>query len=156
VANLIRLLELPEAVQRKLRAGSISMGHARALLPLGDEDEQVRLADRVVAEGLSVRAVESEVQEILRADEADDDRGFAPAEVEPGSPSGTDGVGVARRKPGRPPARRSSQIAAVENQLRRALGTKVVVHATSRGSGRIVIPFADLAEFQRLLDHISR
>ena len=45
VANLIRLLELPEAVQRKLRAGSISMGHARALLPLGDEDEQVRIAD---------------------------------------------------------------------------------------------------------------
>jgi len=54
VANLIRLLELPPAVQQKLRSGGLSMGHARALLPLGDEDEQLRLAERVVVEGLSV------------------------------------------------------------------------------------------------------
>jgi ParB family chromosome partitioning protein len=47
VANLIRLLELPAAVQQKLRGGKLTMGHARALLPLGDEEEQVRLADRV-------------------------------------------------------------------------------------------------------------
>ena len=70
VANLIRLLELPEAVQTQLRSGALSMGHARALLPLGDEDEQMRLASRVAAEGLSVRAVEAEVQEILRGEEA--------------------------------------------------------------------------------------
>jgi hypothetical protein len=43
---------------------------------------------------------------------------------------------------------------AVENQLRRALGVKVVVHANGKGAGRIVIPFADLDEFQRLLDHV--
>ena len=52
-------------------------------------------------------------------------------------------------------SRFASQIVAVENQLRRALGTKVVVHANGKGAGRIVIPFGSLDEFQRLLDHIT-
>ncbi len=154
VANLIRLLELPETVQHKLRSGSLSMGHARALLPLGDEDEQVRLAERVSSEGLSVRAIESEVQEIIRREEAADiDDDIDAAIAIPGE--GTAQPGAGQRKPGRPATRRSSQIVAVENQLRRALGVKVVVHANGKGAGRIVIPFADLDEFQRLLDHIT-
>ncbi|MFM7185841.1 MAG: ParB/RepB/Spo0J family partition protein [Planctomycetota bacterium] len=164
VANLIRLLDLPDSVQQKLRAGGLSMGHARALLPLGDEAEQVRLADRVAAEGLSVRSVEAEVQEIIRREEAGD--GCA-ADEEAGTSAGrdldttADSAGAAttsaspRRKPGRPATRRSSQVAAVEAQLRQALGVKVVVHANGKGAGRIVIPFVDLDEFQRLLDHIT-
>jgi ParB family transcriptional regulator, chromosome partitioning protein len=150
VANLIRLLELPAAVQERLRGGKLSMGHARALLALGDEAEQVRLADRVATEGLSVRAVETEVQEILRADDED------PQEPLTTRPDGT-GTAAApppKRKPGRPATRRSSQVAAVEAQLRRALGVKVVVHANGKGAGRIVIPFASLDEFQRLLEHV--
>ena len=153
VANLIRLLDLPDAVQEKLRSGAVSMGHARALLPLGDEDEQMRLAARVAADGLSVRAVEAEVQEILRRDEAVDTDAVEVADDEGDAvPAAT--AGAVRRKPGRPATRRSSQIVAVENQLRRALGVKVVVHANGKGAGRIVIPFADLDEFQRLLDHV--
>jgi len=150
VANLIRLLELPPSVQQKLRAGEISMGHARALLPLGDELEQVRLADRVAAEGLSVRAVEGEVQEIIRREEAGDVVG-----ADDGIEAGDVGTPPARRKPGRPATRRPSQVAAVESRLRQALGVKVVVHANGKGAGRIVIPFTDLDEFQRLLDHIT-
>jgi ParB family chromosome partitioning protein len=140
VANLIRLLDLPEAVQQLLRSNSISMGHARALLPIGDEPEQVRLAQKVVDEGLSVRAVEAEVKEILRSDEDDDAFGE---------------VSATSRRGGRPASKRSAQITAMENDLRRALGTKVVVHATSKGSGRIVIPFADADEFQRLLEFLT-
>jgi ParB family chromosome partitioning protein len=160
VANLIRLLELPAAVQQQLRSGAISMGHARALLPLGDEEEQTRLAKRIVTEGLSVRAIEGEVQEILRADEVGDDLAPAPlSEERDGEVVETGGVTTtataAKRKPGRPATRRASQIVAVENQLRRALGTKVVVHANGKGAGRIVIPFGSLDEFQRLLDHIT-
>jgi ParB family chromosome partitioning protein len=151
VANLIRLLELPEAVQKRLRDGAISMGHARALLPLGDEHEQERLATKIVSEGLSVRAIEAEIQEILRADEADDPGAGEPIVRIDGAEAAAKGP----RKPGRPASRRSSQIVAVENQLRRALGTKVVVHANSKGAGRIVIPFGSLDEFQRLLDHIA-
>jgi ParB family transcriptional regulator, chromosome partitioning protein len=151
VANLIRLLDLPEGVQQRLRDGAISMGHARALLPLGDEHEQERLVNRIVSEGLSVRAIEAEIQEILREDEgADGGDGEPIVRVD-----GAEAVVKGPRKPGRPAARRSSQIVAVENQLRRALGTKVVVHANSKGAGRIVIPFGNLDEFQRLLDHIA-
>lgn len=148
VANLIRLLDLPVSVQQKLRTGSISMGHARALLPLGDEAEQSRLADRVAAEGLSVRAVESEVQELIRREEAADLDDDLPAD------SGVVTAEPKKRKPGRPATRRSGQVAAVESQLRQALGVKVVVHANGKGAGRIVIPFGDLDEFQRLLDQI--
>jgi hypothetical protein len=98
-----------------------------------------------VAEGLSVRAVETEVHEILRGDEAEE--GAAATVASPGA--------AAKRKPGRPQTRRTAQITAVENDLRRALGVKVVVHANGRGAGRIVIPFASTDEFQRLLDHIT-
>ena len=151
VANLIRLLELPEAVQKRLRDGAISMGHARALLPLGDEHEQERLASKIVSDGLSVRAIEAEIQEILRADEAADSGHGEPIVRVDGAEAAVKGP----RKPGRPATRRLSQIVAVENQLRRALGTKVVVHANSKGAGRIVIPFGSLDDFQRLLDHIT-
>ena len=159
VTNLIRLLELPEGVQQRLRTGEISMGHARALLPLGDEHEQVKLAQRIVTEGLSVRAIEGEVQEILRADEDDpalaDDDGVstAVADVEDDAPPAA--PSSAKRKPGRPATKRTAQVQAVEAQLRRALGTKVVVHANGKGAGRIVIPFGDLDEFQRLLQQIT-
>ncbi|MEI6258079.1 MAG: ParB/RepB/Spo0J family partition protein [Planctomycetota bacterium] len=161
VANLIRLLDLPESVQKRLRSGAISMGHARALLPLGDEDEQSRLADRIVSEGLSVRNIESEVAEILRADDLDDDDDRADDLADEATPSpagGTTAQSVAtatKRRPGRPATKRSSQTVAVENDLRRALGVKVVVHANSRGAGRIVIPFADLAAFQRLFKQMA-
>ena len=155
VANFIRLLDLPEAVHEKLRSGAISMGHARALLPLGDDEEQIRLAERIAREGMSVRAIETEVQEILRADEADEPLVAAPADDDDESGASVAPAAAPKRKPGRPATRRSSQITAVENQLRQALGVKVVVHANGKGAGRIVIPFGSLDEFQRLLDHIT-
>ncbi len=157
VANLIRLLELPESVQKRLRSGAISMGHARALLPLGDEEEQARLADRIVADGLSVRAIEAEVAEILRADDMADEDGLADegGGQSVGGGTATTAGTAAKRKPGRPATKRSSQTVAVENDLRRALGVKVVVHANGKGAGRIVIPFANLDEFQRLFEHLA-
>src|SRR5204862_8350114 len=58
ISNTLRLLKLPPAVQRRVAAGVLSAGHARALLGLDDETGQERLAQRIVAEGLSVRSVE--------------------------------------------------------------------------------------------------
>lgn len=58
ISNTIRLLKLPAPVQRRIAAGVLSAGHARALLALNDQADQERLAQRIVAEGLSVRAVE--------------------------------------------------------------------------------------------------
>ena len=66
VANLIRLLELPADVKRMVQEGDISQGHARALLPLGDEQEQIDFARRIKKEGLSVRATEQGVQDRIQ------------------------------------------------------------------------------------------
>jgi len=65
IANSIRILQLPPAVQRRVAAGVLSAGHAKALLSLADSATQVRVAERIVAEGLSVRATEELVR--LRA-----------------------------------------------------------------------------------------
>ena len=69
IANLLRLLELPEEVQSSLRQGRISAGHAKALLPLGDHREQIEFCQRVEREGMNVREVEKQVQQ--RVAEAD-------------------------------------------------------------------------------------
>jgi len=128
IANLLRLLELPDAVQHAVQKGTISAGHARALLPLGDEREQVALCERISDEGLSVREVERQVQETIQRDDA-------PATV----------AMHGRRRP-----QRNQQIAALEQQLRMALGTRVDVRKGSRGQGRIVVHFTSADEFDRL------
>jgi len=138
IANLIRLLELPAEVQHSVRAGSISQGHARALLPLGDEREQLAVCRRVIEEGLSVRAVESLVQDTIRAADT------GPVNVVP-----SDGG------PATPPAKRGSQhLASIEHELRTALGAKVDVRQGTKGRGRIVIHFASHEEFERLHQYL--
>jgi ParB family transcriptional regulator, chromosome partitioning protein len=69
ISNTIRLLKLPPTVQRRVAAGVLSAGHARAILMVDNQAAQERLAQRVVAEGLSVRAVE----ELAALGETDDD-----------------------------------------------------------------------------------
>ncbi|MEM7784618.1 MAG: ParB/RepB/Spo0J family partition protein, partial [Planctomycetota bacterium] len=63
IANLMRLLELPHPIQLALQDGRISAGHARALLPLGEEGLQLEFCDRIIKEGMSVRATEKAVSE---------------------------------------------------------------------------------------------
>ncbi|HVX15554.1 MAG TPA: ParB/RepB/Spo0J family partition protein [Pirellulales bacterium] len=133
VANLIRLLELPEAVQHSLRSGAITPGHARALLPLGEEREQVALCQQITTEGLSVRAVEALVQEMVRV-----------ADAEPLTTLGTDDESPRSKR------RRKPNLTALEQELRTALGTKVDVRQGAKGRGRIVIHFPNPEEFERL------
>src|SRR5581483_7202887 len=115
IANLIRLLELPDEVQLAIRRGSITQGHARALLPLGDEQEQVAFCQRIEAEGLSVRAVESLVQDALR------------------EPSG-ESLAIVTREGGVERARRgrNDQVASLEQEIRQALGTKVEIRTGAK------------------------
>ncbi len=137
IANLVRLLELPETILDGLRKGDISAGHARALLPLGDEAEQVELCCRIRQEGLSVRAVEAEVQERIQQ--------------ETGPVLGI--VGGSESAPRK--RTRNAQTASLEQELRRALGTKVAIQQSARGRGKIVIPFADHDEFERIFGHLT-
>jgi len=133
VANLIRLLELPEEVKKRLSAGEISQGHARALLPLGDEDEQREFARRICEESLSVRATEQMVQDhIHRMD---------------GQPLGVlDKEGNSRPAISPP----NEHLAQMEEQLRLALGTKVDLRQSAKGRGKITIHFKSNEEFERI------
>lgn len=137
IANLIRLLELPGPVQDAVRQGKITQGHARALLPLGDEREQIEFSERIQKEGMSVRQTEAVVQETIRAADGEGLRLV-----------GLDGT---HYRPGRAP---NEHIAALEQEFRTALGTKVKLTHTSRGRGKLVIHFTSHEEFERLRKHL--
>ena len=123
ISNTIRLLQLPLPVQRRVAAGVISAGHARAILMLTTPEAMERLAARVVEENLSVRAVE-ELVAVGESGPKRTRRASAPAE---------------------PPAEAlESQEALIDH-----LDTRVTVQASGR-RGRIIIEFADLADLGRL------
>ena len=137
IANLIRLLELPAPVQDALRRGKITPGHARALLPLGEEREQVTFCERIQKEGLNVRQIEALVQEAI-----------ATADSGPVGVVGNDGT-VAK------PARRTSDhVAALEQEFRTALGVRVKITHDARGRGKVVIIFGSHEEFDQIRRHI--
>lgn len=135
VANLMRLLELPDPVLNGIQSNTITAGHARAMLPLGDEDEQCKLAQTIADERWSVRQTESYVSELIQAEE-----------------DAENGRSSAGRKPKKP---RSSQISALEQKLRLELGTKVEIKQAESGKGKIVVHFANPEEFERVADLIS-
>ncbi len=132
LANLIRLLDLPPEVQQSLRSGKISQAHARALLPLEDEAEQVGFCRRIQKENLTVRQVESLVQEAIRASESDRPRLLA-AEAPP-----------------RATRSRSEHLMSLEQEFRVALGTNVQITHNSRGRGKLIIHFRNHEEFERI------
>lgn len=129
IANLMRLLELPLGVLDAIRGGDITAGHARALLPLGDEAEQIEFCQRIQAEGMSVRNTEQAVSDHIQKIE----------------PETIQFPTAARRK-----QTKSDQIASLEQELRIALGTKVEIKQSARGRGRLIIHFANADEFERL------
>lgn len=124
ITNTIRLLKLPPAVQRRVAAGVLSQGHARALLGLPDESSMEQMAARIVAEGLSVRSVE----ELVAVGEA------------PVPPT-------ARRR------RRTAgpDLQDVATDLADHLDTRVQV-TMGRSKGRIVVEFAGREDLERILD----
>jgi ParB family chromosome partitioning protein len=136
VSNLIRLLELPEPVQEAVRQSKITQGHARALLPLGEEREQIAFCKRIQEEGLSVRRTEAVVQETIHK-----------ADAEPLGVIGRDG----KRRPPRP---QSEHVASLEQEFRRVLGAKVKITHSSGGRGKLIIHFASHEEFERLRTNI--
>ncbi|MCG8450796.1 MAG: ParB/RepB/Spo0J family partition protein [Pirellulales bacterium] len=133
VANLIRLLELPESVKQMVADGEISQGHARSLLPLGDEQEQSDFARQIKRDSLSVRATEQLVQDHIRQ-----------ADSDPLSVVDTDGKLRPAAKP------RGNHLAQLEQQLRMSLGTKVDLRQSAKGRGKLTIHFSSHEEFERL------
>jgi len=137
IANLIRLLELPETVQEAIRRGKITQGHARALLPLGDEREQVEFCGRIQREGLNVRQTEAMVQEMIDSTDRDP---LEPVE--------------APEKAARKSKAKNENLAALEQRFRTALGLKVQITHNVRGRGKLVISFRNHEEFEQLQEQI--
>jgi ParB family chromosome partitioning protein len=128
VANVLRLLRLPEDVRAEVAAGTLSMGHARALLSLPAESDQRRLAREVIARTLSVRETESMVKKAAET----------PTTANPAAAA--------------PPA--DVHTRAAEERLRLALGTRVrIVRQGARG--RIEIDFASENELIRIYDQLT-
>lgn len=132
IANLMRLLELPQTVLDCLRNGIITAGHARALLPLGDVRQQIEMCERIGREELSVRDVERLVSEKVAFDEEPD--------IIPGP-----GSEIRKKK-----RTASEQTASLQQELRLALGLKVEIKNSSAGKGKVVIHFQDHAQFEQL------
>ena len=130
IANLLRLLELPQVVQSEIISGKITNGHARAILPLGEEQEQIAFSKRIQQEGLSVRDTERIVGEKLAQED--------------------EKMGIQSPKPRKKTRAKSNHIATLEQRIRIALGTKVEIKQTGRGRGQLVIQFRGNEEFERL------
>jgi ParB family chromosome partitioning protein len=124
VANTLRLLQLPPSVARLVNERTLSAGHARTLLGLDEPAAIEALAQRVVAEGLSVRATEQAVKKLQAAP--------APAE------------------PTEPPPPRSASLLELEDLLSEHLDTRVHVQMGASGRGRIVVDFAGLEDLERV------
>ena len=129
VANLMRLLDLPDTVQALVGDGSLAMGHARALI--GAEDAEA-IARRVVKEGLSVRAVEALVRE-----------GKGGGRKAPLEYKSMDGVG------------RDPDIVAVERHLSELLGIGVAIQYAGGGKGNLTLKFASLDQLDMICQRLS-
>ncbi len=125
VTNYLRLLALPEQIIELLRANRLSMGHARAIAGLEKDEEQIKLAFRVVQQGLSVRQTEQLVAHSKTV------------------------------KSSKKSVEKSPNILDLEQQMTRALSTKVqIVPSRKRDSGKVVIEYYSLDDFDRILEHI--
>lgn len=124
VANSVRLLRLPEEIRNSLAQGQITEGHARAILALGDLDEQRKVWKRILKQGLNVRQTEEAVRRL-----------------------------VTQSKPKRPSQPVSPETKALEERFREALGTKVQLFRSKRG-GRLVIYFYSEEDLQALYNLI--
>jgi ParB family transcriptional regulator, chromosome partitioning protein len=130
VANFLRLLRLPASVQGQVENGELSFGHARTLLALEDPETILKAAQKVTALSMSVRQTESYVQGIL-------------------NPETKQAKGEQKEKVVDPNVRE------VQETLQRALGLKVRVE-DRKGRGRVIIEYAKIEEFDRLLEMLVK
>src|SRR5262245_39616050 len=131
ISNTIRLLNLPAKVQRRVAAGVLSAGHARALLSLDDSDAQDNLALRIVQEGLSVRATEELVSLAL-----------------------ADGTPAKKAAPSRRPKVHAPALNDLADRLSDRFDTRVKVDI-GRNKGKITIEFATVDDLERIVGMIG-
>lgn len=124
ITNSLRLLKLPEAIRDYVADGKLSAGHARAIVSAGDETRQLKLAKDAIRDGLSVRQIEKLSQETQKK---------SPAKAKPRN------------------AKKDADIRRVEEDLKDALGTRVVLNQNGR-RGKIEIEYYSRDELERLIE----
>jgi stage 0 sporulation protein J len=124
IANSLRLLKLPEKIQKMIIEGRISAAHGRTIITIKDEKKQIEVCDKIIRNGLSVRAAERLTEKIK--DDARPER--------------------KKRKPSV-----NAEIAAVEDELRKIFGTKVNINGKA-STGKIEIEYYSIDELNRLID----
>jgi ParB family transcriptional regulator, chromosome partitioning protein len=133
ISNALRLLALPDGIMRLVAQRALSAGHARTLLALDSAAQQERAAQRVLAEGLSVRATEELVRRLLERPD----------------PSAMDDLAKAAK------AKQQAPYQGLQRRIADALSTKVEIKGTSR-RGRVVIDYSGSADLERLLGILSK
>ena len=128
IANMLRLLQLPDAVRRLLQDGDLTMGHAKVLLGLDDPEMISTLAREIVKDGLTVREVERRLREFS--------------------------VPRTGKKPGRPRSadRLPAEVKRIENRLRRYLQTDITVSVGKNNRGSLTIHFYSADDLERILE----
>jgi ParB family chromosome partitioning protein len=128
VTNYLRLLKLPPSIQASIRDGRISMGHARALINIGDPAKQLYIHTQIIQQELSVRKVEEMVRDLQR------------------SPA---------RKEGKQPEPLSFQVQKIQDDLASKFSTKVKLKVSGQGKGSIEIPFLSEDDLNRILEMLD-
>jgi len=129
VSNFLRLLKLPESLQKSVETGELSFGHARALLSLENDVEMEKAAKRAISLSLSVRQTESYVQGLLHPER------------------------LAKKEP-KPEPPVDPNIREVQERLQRALGLKVNIE-DHEGRGKVIIEYGRLEDFDALLEKLA-
>jgi ParB family chromosome partitioning protein len=127
IANHLRLLKLPAAIQAAVRDNELTMGHARALLSISNESEQLKAFEAIKLNQLSVREVE---------------QWGKPSSSKPKSPA-------SKSSP------KSAVVRSIENQLKAKLGLKVQVNQDAQGKGKITLSFNSMEQLNMLLETLG-
>ena len=128
IANMLRVLQLPESARKLLQDGKLSMGHAKVLLGLDDSDKIVSLANEIVREGLTVRELEQRLRQV----------DGAPRKGKAGRPRTAD--------------RQSPETRRIQDRLRRFLQTDVTLTVGPNDRGTLTLHFYSADDLERLLD----
>ena len=141
VANTMRLLRLPESVQEMVSDGRLSMGQARALISLTDEERQKEIADRIVEQNLSVREVEKLIRKLMKSDEE------APEEHNLVDPQAE--AAEAQQK-----ANLEKTYQDIANRMQQKLGMKVEIRRKGKSGGKLEISFSNGDDLEQLMDRL--
>ncbi len=129
IANYIRLLKLPPEIQKAIKEEKISMGHARAIINIGNIDIQLQILKAIISKSLSVRDVERIVKDL-----------------------GKDDKPVIKKSPSPLP----EKYIALKKELSEQLGTKVDIKKNTKGKGSIVIPFKSEKELENIISRLEK